>query len=195
MDKAKETHERNTPQRVWTDAERVYLENAAGKLPLKQISEALERSTSSITAEADCLELSLDCPSAQFVWCDKCATWRTRLNVRTGWCRVCTAREQLRGREEACAEALFLLKPNERAIYEKTEAERQTKRLPPHPVKRFVPPIESGKRSEEDARYLAEVEEWECRVLKLRYDAAKTRLRRMRQKSGSNPRKPSSENE
>ena len=37
------------------------------------------------------------------------------------------------------------------------------------------------------------METWECRVLKLRYDAAKTRLRRMREKTGTNPRKKSSE--
>ena len=70
-----------------------------------------------------------------------------------------------------------------------TEAERQSKRLPPHPVKRLVSATPDGKPRIEEARYLAEVEEWEYRVLKLRYDAAKTRLRRMREKTGANPRK------
>lgn len=70
--------------------------------------------------------------------------------------------------------------PSERAVYEKTEAERQSKRLPPHPVKRFVSATPDGGRASRRRRYLAEVEEWEYRVLKLRYDAAKTRLRRMR---------------
>ena len=98
-------------------------------------------------------------------------------------------REQLRGRERACAEALAAMAPSERAVYEKTEAERQSKRLPPHPVKRFVSATPDGKPRIEETRYLAEVEEWEYRVLKLRYDAAKTRLRRMREKTGANPRK------
>ena len=44
------------------------------------------------------LYTSVRCDGSSFVWCDHCATWRTRLNSRTGWCRICTMREQLRGR-------------------------------------------------------------------------------------------------
>lgn len=165
--------------------------NAAGKLPIESLCEALERTVASVEDAAALHGLSLACDTVQLVWCDRCATWRTSLNTRTGWCRVCSIREQLAGREDACREALTLITAKERALYEKTEAERQTRKLPPHPVKRFVSPTAQGQRSREEAAYLASVEDWEYRVLKLRYDAAKTRLRRMREKSGSNPRKAS----
>lgn len=175
--------------RPWAASERTYLRNAGGVLPLEDLCRALGRSEESVRREAERAGIALACDGTVFVWCDRCATWRTGLNGRTGWCRICTMREQLRGREQACAEALAAMSASARAVYEKTEAERQTKRLPPHPVKRYVPPSADGRRNVEEARYLAEMEEWEYRVLKLRYDAAKTRLRRMREKTGSNPRK------
>ena len=79
-------------------------------------------------------------------------------------------REQLRARSGLLLRPLPPWCPPERAVYEKTQAERQSKRLPPHPVKRLV--SATGKPRIEEARYLAEVEESEYRVLKLRYDAA-----------------------
>lgn len=181
--------EQDDALRPWTEAEETYLANAAGILSPENLGRALGRTEASVEEAAGRLGLDVRCDGASFVWCDHCATWRTRLNSRTGWCRICTMREQLRGRERACAEALAAMAPSGRAVYEKTEAERQSKRLPPHPVKRFVSATPDGKPRIEEARYLAEVEEWEYRVLKLRYDAAKTRLRRMREKTGANPRK------
>lgn len=180
--------------RPWTESEEVYLVNAAGLLSLEDLGRALGRTEASIEEAAGRLGLDIRCVEASFVWCDHCATWRTRLNGRTGWCRICTMREQLRGRERACSEALAAMPPSARAVYEKTEAERQTKRLPPHPVKRLVSTAPDGRPRMEEARYLAEMEEWEYRVLKLRYDAAKTRLRRMREKTGTNPRKAGRQN-
>lgn len=175
--------------RPWSEPERTYLRNAAGKQPLADIARALERDTASVERAALELSLPLEQPTVKLVWCDRCATWRTSVSKSTGWCRVCTMREQLVRREEACADALATMKPCERAIYEKTEAERATKRLPPYPCKKYVPASQQSERSAEDARYLEAIETWECRVLKLRYDAAKTRLRRMREKTGTNPRK------
>lgn len=187
---------RSTPKtpRPWSEPERAYLRNAAGKQSLADIAQALERDASSVERAARELSLPLDPPTTKLVWCDKCATWRTSVNTSTGWCRVCTMRDQLIRREEACAEALAAMEPHERAVYEKTEAERTTKRLPPYPSKKHVPSSRQSERSTEDARYLEAMETWECRVLKLRYDAAKTRLRRMREKIGTNPRKSPSRN-
>lgn len=178
----------------FSEPERTYLRNSAGKLPAADIARALDRDTASVEQAARELDLPLDLPATKLAWCDKCATWRTRIDKRTGWCRVCSLREQLVRREEACAEALEAMAPQQRAVYEKTEAERATKRLPPCPFKKHVPASRRSERSVEDARYLAALETWECRVLKLRYDAAKTRLRRMREKNGTNPRKSPQQN-
>ena len=47
----------------------------------------------------------------------------------------------------------------------------------------------SDERESAEADYLAAVEEWELAKYKRLYDASKTRLRRMREKTGTNPRK------
>ncbi|RDB68744.1 hypothetical protein [Eggerthella sinensis] len=183
----------STASQPWGEAERIFLKNAAGKLTPKELGRALDRDNDSIERIARESHLSLDVRTVRLVWCDKCATWRTSIDKRTGWCRVCTMREQLTRREEACADALASMPPRQRAIYEKTEAERATRRLPPHPSMRYLSPASPAERCEEEAAYLEAMETWECRVLKLRYDAAKTRLRRMREKTGTNPRKKPSE--
>ncbi|MFR1639149.1 MAG: hypothetical protein ACLSVD_08210 [Eggerthellaceae bacterium] len=121
--------------------------------------------------------------------CNECATWRTGIDDKTGRCRVCTMREHLRGREEACALELSMMAPEQRLVYERTEMQRRTRRILERPKKRESCPMSRYERSKAEERYLIDIEEWEYRTLKLRYDAAKTRLRRMREKTGRNPRK------
>lgn len=174
---------------AWSEEELLYLQNASGKLSTSELSAALNKSTASIEQTAEAAGISLVRASSDLVWCTNCATWRTKLNTRTGWCRVCTMREQLKNREDACADALALMEPADRAVYEDTEVERQTRHLPPLPTKRFIETSENDEPAEEEARYLADLEEWQYHMLKLRYDAVKTRLRRMREKTGTNPRK------
>ena len=124
---------------------------------------------------------------SQMEWCDLCSTWRTKLDERTGWCRVCLMRKRYRNREEACLEALEAMKPKERERYLETETQRQMRVAPPKPKK--APAGSSDERENAEADYLAAVEEWELAKYKRLYDASKTRLRRMREKTGTNPRK------
>ena len=104
--------EQDDALRPWTEAEETYLANAAGILSPENLGRALGRTEASVEEAAGRLGLDVRCDGSSFVWCDHCATWRTRLNSRTGWCRICTMREQLRGRERACAEALAAMAPS-----------------------------------------------------------------------------------
>lgn len=183
-----------TPRRAWTTREVAFLMESAGKLPLRTICRRLGRSERSVESMASKLNrsgarLTLKCWSSKLVWCNECATWRTGIDDKTGRCRVCTMREHLEGREEACALELSMMAPEQRLVYERTEMQRRTRRILERPKKRESCPMSRYERSKAEERYLIDIEEWEYRTLKLRYDAAKTRLRRMREKTGRNPRK------
>ncbi len=185
---------REAPRRAWTTREVAFLLDSAGKLPLRSICKKLGRTRRSVESMASKLNrsganITLRCWSTKLIWCDECATWRTGLDDKTGRCRVCTARVQLQGRENACARELKMMTPQQRHVYERTEAQRRTRKPPARPQKSQSCPMSRYERSKAEERYLIELEEWEYRCLKLRYDAAKTRLRRMREKTGRNPRK------
>ena len=183
---------RGEAQRPWTTEEVRYLAEHAGRVPLREICRHLKRPQGAVKMRAKRLGLSLRAPVWGLVWCDECATWRTSVSERTGRCRVCEMRHRTEGREAACAEALAAMTPEQRALYASTEARRGTRKRP----EKVPPPIIPDNATEREAeliraRYAAAVEEWEWRSLKLSYDAAKTRLRRMREKTGTNPRKAS----
>ena len=177
----------------WSAGEIAYVKNAMGYLSPAEIAEALGRSERAVArllaregwgtaADATAEE---DAPS--LVWCDQCSTWRTSLESKTGWCRVCSLRERLARREAACAEALAALTPEERAVYRRNEARRKRRRALARPKMRAYDASDPADRRKAEREYAVALENWEYTVLKLRYDAVKTRLKRMRVKSGANP--------
>lgn len=179
---------RGSAQRPWTTEEIATLQDMAGRLPRREICRELKRSRKSVEHAAARLGLSLRCYVPRLVWCDECATYRSRLDA-DGRCRVCAMRERLAGREAACAEALAAMTPEQRAVYAESESKRATRRFPPRPNKRACCVVSRYQRDKAEADHLLAIEEWEYRRLKLPYDAAKTRLRRMREVTGTNPRK------
>lgn len=179
---------RGAAQRPWTTEEIASLIDMAGRLSKREICRQLRRSSASVKTMACRLDISLRCYKARLVWCDECATYRSHLDA-DGRCRICRMRDQLQGREAACADVMDAMKPEDRRIYEDAETLRQTRRMPPKPRKHESCPMSRYERAKAESRHLLDLEEWEWYCLKLRYDAAKTRLRRMREKIGSNPRK------
>lgn len=174
----------------WTTTEERYLAHAAGSEPLCGICRKLKRSRASVKAKAHRMGVSLRVPVWGMSWCDSCATWRTSLSERTGRCRVCEMRERIAGREAACAEALAAMTPEQRRVYERTESARGSRKaMPPRPRKPGARAMGRSDAARAEKRWLAEMERWEYLREKRIYDAAKTRLRRMREATGSNPRK------
>ena len=173
----------------WTTAEIRFLVDAAGRLPRREICQQLKRSKKSVERTAARLGLSLRCYKTQLVWCTECASWRGYVDKDTGKCRVCAKRDNLEGREAACADVMASMTPKQRATYEESESLRETRRLPTRPA---MPLCENGSLYEVErtkAEWLLATEAWEYRCLKFRYDAAKVRLMRMRKCVGTNPRK------
>lgn len=181
---------REGAQRVdWTTDEIAYLVDAAGGMPLREICRELKRSTASVKHMAGRLGVSLRCYKRKLVWCTECASWRTYVNARTGRCKVCQQRENLQGREAACAEVMAIMTPEQRTAYEETESQRQTRAIPRRPKMQAYCVVSRYQRDRAHEQYLREIETWEYRCLVLQYDAVKTRLKRMREKTGTNPRK------
>lgn len=175
-------------QKNWTSSELEFLRNSAGKLSRREICRQLKRSKNSVEMKSRCLGVSLRCFKSRLEWCPVCATLRSHLGASTGQCRVCAKRRQYEAGEERISEALGQLTPTQRLIYEEEEAKRGTRNFPKRPLK----PLLQGsfyERQKAEEAYLCAVERWEIRCLDLKIDANKTRLKRIRTKTGTNPRK------
>lgn len=183
---------RGSAQRPWTTAEIDRLRDMAGRIPVREICRQLKRSRKSVEHAAARLGLSLRCCRTRLVWCDECASWRSRLND-DGKCRVCQMRDQLAGREAACVDEYVSMTPEQRAVYDEEESSRGTRpsSLGPRPTMRESCPLSRYQRDKARSDYFLAIEAWEHRRVLLPYNAAKTRLKRMREIRGTNPRKKS----
>lgn len=183
---------RGSRQVAWTTADTRYLANAAGKVPLRDICRHLKRSADAVKTRASRMGISLRVPVWGLVWCDECATWRTELSPMTGRCRVCDLKHATARHEAACAEVMEKLPQKRRALYASTEAGRGSRRkLPPAPRKPSTSSMGYIEAARAERKWLIAMEEWEYRKARLPYDAAKTRLGRMRRDLGISPRKKS----
>lgn len=181
---------KGSKQQPWTSNEVRYLAEHAGRIPLRDICHTLRRSNMSVKKMARRLSLSLRVPVWGLVWCDECACWRTTLN-KDGQCRVCDMQNRLAGREAACADTLALMTIAQRSVYEESESKRASRRMLPRPKRAHTESMGYFEASKADRDWYVAIERWEYARLKLQYDAAKTRLRRMREVTGTNPRKKS----
>lgn len=175
----------------WSTKDIKYLRDNAGVLPMREICKHLKRSKNSVDWMARHIGVSLRCYKRKMSWCPVCATWRSTLSDKTGMCRVCSKKKMLEDGEMRVSQELEKLTLEQRAEYNDQEVHRRTRRIPLKPIKLKVDPKNHYKYAKEEERYLREIEAWEIKCLDLRIDANKTRLKRIRQKSGSNPRKNS----
>ena len=93
-------------QQGWTTSDEQFLFKYAGVLTRREICRELKRSTESVRSKAKRYGISLRCFVSKLTWCNNCATWRSSVSDRTGYCRVCAKREML---ARSVAQAPFLL--------------------------------------------------------------------------------------
>lgn len=161
----------------------------AGVLTRREICRHLKRSTKSVKRKSERLGVSLRCFKTKLNWCPVCAKWRSTVSPKTGKCRVCSKRKSLMDGEWRVSDALAQLTPEQRLIYEEEESKRGKRRVPPRPIKMQVSPENRYKFAKEEERYAIAIEAWEIKCLDLDIDANKSRLKRIREKLGTNPRK------
>ena len=178
----------------WTTAEERYLAEHAGIDPVRQICRELKRSRASVKTKASRLGLSLRTYERLTVICPKCGKARAKSGSwtgRTGFCEVCRMRDSYEAALRAQAEAYGRLPPGMRPEYDLSQAATGRSRLPPKPPTPKLSGLDRARRERADELHDIEVERWEKQCLKLLTDAAKQRTKRMREKSGTNPRKRS----
>lgn len=178
-------------QSAWTTKEEQFLLDNAGVLTRREICKELKRSAKSVKRKAERLGISLRCYTGSLAWCNQCATWRTTVSDSTGYCRVCAKREMLAKSEQRVSNELARLNFSQRSKYLLEEAHRGARKTPAKPSKQAstVGSLYARKKAEED--YLKALERWEVACLDQLVNANKTRLKRIRQKLGTNPRKKS----
>ena len=177
------TGEHHTP---WTTSDIRYLRENAGHVPIAELARHLKRSQQAIRSRACILGVSIRCYRRTMVWCDQCATWRTALDS-DGRCPICRLRDQLQAVEGRISDELQAAPEDVRELYARTESLRAS-------AVKSVPMGEWQEGSEYDRQrvqevYLRNVEEAERATLQRMVDACKTRLKRIREKRGTNPRK------
>lgn len=175
----------------WSTKDLRYLRDNAGVLSIREICKHLKRSRVSVEQQAKHMHLSLRCFKRHMQWCPVCATWRSSISDRTGQCRVCAKRKMYEDGETRVSQALANLTLGQRIEYDEQEARRGTRRFPKRPTKQVVSPTNRYKYAKAEESYLIELEAWEIKCLDLRIDANKSRLKRIRKKLGTNPRKNS----
>lgn len=170
----------------WTTSDEAYLRENAGIVPLRDMALHLKRSQSAVRIRASLLGVSVRCYERTLVWCDQCATWRTSLDGN-GRCQICRLKGQLQAVEARIADELQAAPQDVRELYARTESLRASavKRVP-------LGTWQEGSRYDRmrvQEIYLRNVEEAERATLQRMVDACKTRLKRIREKRGTNPRK------
>lgn len=177
----------------WSSKEISFLVENAGKMPKRDIQFALKRSKKSIERMAEAMHLSLRVPLWRLEWCNECASWRVKVNERTGRCKVCQTRENLAKEEGRCVEAYQRMTPEQRRIYDESEAKRgRRKAFAPRP--QYPANIESRNKfaaSKAQQDYYKALEEWNFDKVQAEYGACRKRLERMRKALGENPQKKS----
>lgn len=164
----------------------------AGVVPARRICSELRRSRSSVTTKASRLGLNLRVYEKLTVICPKCGEARAKSGSwtgRTGFCEVCRMRDSYAEAKWAQAEAYAALDPRQRSVYDATEAKVGRSRLPPKPPAPSTAGLDPYRRARAEDLHAMDVERWEKKCLKLLTDACKQRTKRMREKSGTNPRK------
>lgn len=118
----------------WTVAEEQFLVANAGRIPKRDICQMLKRSSNSVKMKAAALrrngvDVCLRYYHPTLEPCPSCGKPSATID-RSGRCEPCRRRDQLAGIHARIADLLPLLSPEERDIYERTEAKVESKADP-----------------------------------------------------------------
>lgn len=172
-------------RREWTTADLRFLRENAGKIPRRELSRMLKRGSKAVEDMAYRLrcqgeDVSLRCFVSRLATCPSCGALRSRMGSE-GICEPCRRRRQLEKVHARIADLLAQLPPEERAVYDDTEAETESSfdPLPPPPRTSGLTAYERARADE--AREIA-VEDWLSRNLRRQVKAAQKRKERIQKK-------------
>lgn len=166
----------------------------AGRIPRREICKNLSRSTESVRymakrLRAGGIDISMRCYVPHVEICPACGRRRSTLG-KSGICELCERRAQLAGIHGRIAELLPLLTPEQLAIYEKTEAETES-RIDQKPKPPAIPSDASYyRRMKTEEQHDRAVEAWAIRNIKREIKAVQKRKERIEDKVNSLGRSP-----
>lgn len=176
---------KGTKRRDWTVAEEQFLIVNAGKLPKRDICQMLRRSSKSVErkavqlrAQGARIELRYHYPTLEP--CPKCGCLSGTID-RTGMCKPCRKRDQLATIEARISDLMSLLPPEERDIYERTEAKRASK-LEPLPEPPNTDGMSEYRKAYHEEAYAAALEDVLIRNLNRLVRAEQKRKERIERK-------------
>ena len=172
-------------QREWTTAELRYLRENAGKMPRRELSRALKRGAKSLERRVARMreegeDVTLRCFVSRLETCPHCGALRSRIGA-DGICEPCRRRRQLAKVHGRIAELLAQLPPEERAVYDDTEAETESAFDPMPPPPRLDGLTAYQRARAGEAREIA-LEDWLSRNLRRQVKAAQKRKERIQKK-------------
>lgn len=175
----------------WTMDEVAYLLDNAGRVPQRELCRHLRRSSESVRQMAKHLReqghaISLRHFEPRTAVCPACgresATLRDPDN-RTGFCRPCQLRMQIRATDGAISDLLGRLPAGERATYEETESVLGGRAVDPMPGRpRYAKQPTYYERMRAEEAYAIAVEQWEVRRLTREARAKQKRKERIMRK-------------
>lgn len=172
-------------RRDWTVADLQFLRDNAGKMPRRELSRALKRGARAIESQVYLMrksgeDVTLRCFRSKLTSCPSCGARRGRMGSE-GICEPCRRRRQLAKVQGRISDLLAKLPPEERAVYDATEAETESSwdPMPPPPHLAGLGRYERARA--EEAREI-EVEDWLVRNLRRQVKAAQKRKERIEKK-------------
>ena len=176
---------RGASSRPWTTAEVQYLIDSAGRVPRREICKHLRRSAASVRGKAQHLRqqgvaIDLRCFHSRLETCPSCGARRATIDD-TGFCEPCRRAKQLADVESRIASLLPQLNINDRATYETTEAELES-RAGARPTAPNTAGLSRYRADKANEKYEIALEQWAAGNLRRRIKASQKRKERIEKK-------------
>lgn len=170
----------------WRESELAYIRERAGKVPAREIRKALRVSREQLKGAVRWMrargeDVDLRCFSPRTLVCPSCGMARTLFGAE-GICEPCRLSRRLAETEAEIAELLPLLSAPDRATYERTEAQRET-RGDPMPATPRTSGMGAYDRAVAMERHDIAMERWQAARLKRLLKAAQRRKERVSKKA------------
>lgn len=177
--------DRGRRHKWWRESELAYIREHAGRVPAREIRKALRVSRNQLKHAAARMrdageDVDLRCFSPRTVVCPSCGCARTLFGAE-GICEPCRLARRLAETEAETAELLPLLSAEDRATYERTEAQRETRGDPMPSAPRTAVMTAYERARAEEAHDIA-MERWQAARLKRLLKAAQKRKQRVAKK-------------
>lgn len=178
--------------RTWTTGDLKRVADLAGTMPERELRRRLKLSVNQLryavrTLRRMGVDVSTRYYEPRLETCPVCGRRSATLG-REGVCEPCRLERQLAGTERLISALMGRLTPEQRAVYERTEAGRESK-ADPMPQPRPVDGLDGYERAKASEEYDAAMERWTAGYLRRRVKAAQKRKERIQKKVEENDRR------